>query len=224
MANTRYGRPGIKNGTTKKPRDTSMQKPLSATTAASKRSSQTGHPEVSLNRLMKALCHILLLLNSIGMAIATTVESHCLDDEFVYFSCRINGSVKIVSLCGGGTHDYEPSWAQYHFGTIGSPELVYPRTRKGSLKQFAGFFESHKAIPFQMQEVWFRIGKYRYKIQSVFSGLTDGDPPCSEEKPCIDNTLTVDDGKRWTYFHCSADATNNLRRLEGYISNDQTDR
>lgn len=173
---------------------------------------------------MKALCYALLLLNSLGLALATTVESHCLDDEYVYFSCRIDGSINVVSLCGGGIRDYEPSWVQYRFGAIGSPELVYPRTRNGSLQQFAGFFEYHKAIPFHIQEVWFRIGKYRYRIESVFSGLPDGDPPCSEEKPCINNTLTVDDGKRWTYLHCSVDVTNSLRQLEGHISNDQTDR
>ena len=172
---------------------------------------------------MKAICFALLFINPLGLAFATTLESHCLDNEFVYFSCRIDGSTKVVSLCGG-IHDRKPSWMQYRFGAIGSLELIYPKTAEGSLHQFAGFFQSHKAIPFLIEEVWFRIGKYRYRIESVFSELPDGDPPCSKEKPCIKNTLSVDDGQRWTNLHCSTEVNNSLRRLEGHISDDQSGR
>lgn len=147
----------------------------------------------------------------------------CRAEESVFFSCEIAGSRKVVSLCGGTTEG-TPSWLQYRYGLAGKPELIYPNSAHGSLVKFAGHFEFHKALPLQIAEVWFRVGAHRYRIDSLTSGLPDGEPRCSADKPCVKNQLVIDgDGQR-TALNCTDGAVNRLRELNGYVSEDQIDR
>ena len=62
---------------------------------------------------------------------APTQPSLCASDEQVAFTCPLNHSHKIVSLClEPGTT--EPPAARYVFGTASDPELVYPASGASS--------------------------------------------------------------------------------------------
>ena len=79
---------------------------------------------------MRFLCCALTMACISGQALAANTDTHCLANEHVYFSCGIDGSDKVVSLCGG-MKDSQPSWLQYRFGAIGHTELTYPKARRG---------------------------------------------------------------------------------------------
>lgn len=67
-------------------------------------------------------------------------RSHCAEGEVVQFSCKIAGSDKVASLCGGYAISNYPKteWLQYRFGKIGKVEFSYPPEKTGSLKKFEG--------------------------------------------------------------------------------------
>jgi len=55
-----------------------------------------------------------------------TATSHCSAGETVYFSAAVDGSPKIVSLCGSADLEGDDAWLQYRFGETGNIELRYP--------------------------------------------------------------------------------------------------
>jgi hypothetical protein len=81
----------------------------------------------------------MLLVAGLTVSAAGRAEAqdHWRQGEVVYFSCRIEGSHKLVSLCGGLVRDPETSerradaWLQYRFGPPGKPELVFPPEKRG---------------------------------------------------------------------------------------------
>lgn len=55
-----------------------------------------------------------------------TAPSHCGAGETVYFNAAVEGSPKIVSLCGSADLEGDDAWLQYRFGEAGKIELRYP--------------------------------------------------------------------------------------------------
>lgn len=100
--------------------------------------------------------------------------THCGRDEVTYFSCKIRGSAKVVSLCGSSLKNFDPSsfrdggWIQYRFGRPnGSPEFIYPIEKTGSPSHFVG--EAHSYLGEQNRRsynhrVWFRNQKASYGL------------------------------------------------------------
>jgi hypothetical protein len=89
--------------------------------------------------MMMRSCLLSLLL----MAPLAQAASLCTPDETTYFSCRIKGSQKMASLCGGDDVDgkgQQQSWLQYRFGKPKAIELAYPVSHAGSLKKFEGTY------------------------------------------------------------------------------------
>jgi hypothetical protein len=90
---------------------------------------------------------------------ASAAESLCAANEQVFFNCPIKDSTKLLSVCGRAG-DY----LQYRFGSHGKPELVYPKTKEGSLTKFriateyvpSAFYESHQ-LSFQSGETDYRV-------------------------------------------------------------------
>lgn len=57
----------------------------------------------------------------------------CREDEAVYFSCNIENSKKIASLCGDiGT----ANWVQFRMGEPHDLNVIYPRDKQNSLSKF----------------------------------------------------------------------------------------
>lgn len=75
-----------------------------------------------------------LLLKAIVLAIfilfsefAYTAESHCIRPEMTVFSCRTG--TKVVSVCGSNVISSQMGYLQYRFGSLESPEFIYPNKK-----------------------------------------------------------------------------------------------
>ena len=67
-----------------------------------------------------------LLLLLVSQATAAESGSHCAATEQTLFSCSTGR--KVVSVCGTPDLSATSGFVQYRFGTVGSPELIYPPT------------------------------------------------------------------------------------------------
>jgi hypothetical protein len=76
--------------------------------------------------------------------LAATAASLCSKGEVDYFSCKVAGSAKSISLCGSALHAAggkgigADAWLQYRYGTPGKPELVYPAKKEPLSRHFEG--------------------------------------------------------------------------------------
>jgi hypothetical protein len=66
------------------------------------------------------------LASSRPAAAEGAATSHCGAGETIYFNAAVNGSPKVVSLCGSADLDANGAWLQYRFGEPGHVELSYP--------------------------------------------------------------------------------------------------
>lgn len=94
--------------------------------------------------------------------------SHCAKGEIDYFSCKIKGSEKSVSVCGTTFRDdAEPgisddAWIQYRFGKPGKPEMTFPEKKQPLQKNFTGeFILANGAKLYALQ---FKRGQYAYEV------------------------------------------------------------
>lgn len=95
---------------------------------------------MSLPRTVVALLAFLGGALSVAQAAAPT-PSHCTADEEVVFSCRLQKSAKVVSLCASKDLLAKPENGRltYRFGKPGAVELVFPKQVAGSTQQFLFF-------------------------------------------------------------------------------------
>jgi hypothetical protein len=116
-------------------------------------------------RVLGSLAFLALLFSTLGVA---TAGSLCSDKETTYFSCKVTGSGKILSLCGKvhiDTNNFEMDhngWLQYRFGTPEKPELVYPQKKEGSVNRFLGMY--NHSFQGSLWPLSFRIGSYYYEL------------------------------------------------------------
>jgi hypothetical protein len=79
---------------------------------------------------------------ALGLALALiagtagAAESHCGEGETVWFSAAVEGSSKLVSICGSASLEAEGAWLEYRFGRPGEIELRFPAESAGSLSAF----------------------------------------------------------------------------------------
>ncbi|MFK7930798.1 MAG: hypothetical protein AB8H79_21625 [Myxococcota bacterium] len=93
---------------------------------------------------------------------AATGTGHCAPDEKAYFDCPVAGG-KHLSLCGGP----DPQDAQYRYGRLGEPELVFPQTKTGGRGQFTVEGRSH--VRTEGRVAMFENGGFTYEVSS-YSG------------------------------------------------------
>lgn len=110
---------------------------------------------------------VVALLAFFGAAVSVahaTAPSHCAADEEVVFSCRLQKSAKIVSLCASKNLLAKPANGQltYRFGKPGAVELVFPKQAAGSPQQFT-FFHYFRA-GLDETEVSFVNNGYSYRL------------------------------------------------------------
>ncbi len=133
-------------------------------------------------------CVVALLVTAHVSAEQEVVESLCKAHEHQYFSCHIQGTAKVASLCGSvdlsdetesAIYDAQDSaYLQYRFGTPEKNELVYPTTTKNSFKKFGG--GNIRTYFGAILEVEFTIGIYRYNLSSASWAQNDERTKVSE--------------------------------------------
>jgi hypothetical protein len=120
-------------------------------------------------------------------------QTHCRPGETVYFSCRISGKPKVVSLCGSKADSIrrlsarKDAWLQYRFGVPGKLELVLPKRLGGSVNSFK--HEFHHGL----QTLWIESNAASY---TIFSGT-------NVETEEHFHGVSVDVGKRAVQLKCA---------------------
>lgn len=94
-----------------------------------------------MSKLLSAVALSVLGLSAfgtfhMGAAQATATPSHCLPYEERVFSCQIQKSNKVVSLCAVPKQNQQAGYLQYRFGRPGHVELAFPPKKAHSYPQF----------------------------------------------------------------------------------------
>ena len=112
-----------------------------------------------------------LLLLATQTSLVTAEPTLCAKNDEVFFSCVLDSSGKIVSLCGDKRirtpdRDADEMYLVYRFGRVGAIELEYPRSSEGSIEKFKYFHQASKADmgDFDLNEVSFSISEYNYLL------------------------------------------------------------
>jgi hypothetical protein len=112
----------------------------------------------------------LLFLACLASPFVAQAQTHCTKKEVEYFSCKIRGSEKVVSVCGSVFRDradatasiVDEAWIQYRFGKPGHVELTHPEKHQPLLGRF--FAEFIVANDSRLYALGFKRGGYRYEI------------------------------------------------------------
>jgi hypothetical protein len=68
--------------------------------------------------------------------VQVAAASHCGTGETIYFNAAVDGSPKIVSLCGSASLEGDGAWLEYRFGAPGHVELQYPSANADLMSAF----------------------------------------------------------------------------------------
>lgn len=136
---------------------------------------------------------LVVILAAVVICETGFAQTLCRRGETVYFSCRISGKPKVVSLCGSGPDSIRKlsartgAWLQYRFGVPGKPELVLPQRLDGSLNAF-----THE----------FHHGLQTLRIESAGASYTIFTGQNLETKEDF-RGVSVDVGKRAVQLNCA---------------------
>ncbi|BCO26202.1 hypothetical protein MIZ03_1082 [Rhodoferax lithotrophicus] len=141
---------------------------------------------------MPHLYYKLLLSACLSASLVANAQTHCTKNEVEYFTCKISGSEKIVSICGSdfraGTHALaeivDDAWLQYRFGKPGQLELVFPAKRHPLLSHFSG--ELILSNDRRLYALTFKRRSYSYEIlySPGFRGVTVQGLGSNVKLPC----------------------------------------
>lgn len=107
---------------------------------------------------------VLFALSALIPAVGLCAPTHCTQDEDVIFSCSLQRTKKVVSLCSSKKllSKKDGAYLQYRFGALGSVELSYPTEKSGSPEKFS---YSHYFRPqTDRTQLSFDSGDYTYAI------------------------------------------------------------
>jgi hypothetical protein len=108
-----------------------------------------------------------VLLWSVGSLAQAPNNSACLPQEGIFFSCRLKGNGRMVSLC---TAPHPPPFSSvtYRYGA-GTENAVTYTASAGNQNRFLGTVSaiSPKAT---VRQVWFELGGSKYVITSCVGG------------------------------------------------------
>jgi hypothetical protein len=112
---------------------------------------------------------------------ASAADSLCAPNEEVFFNCRIKDSPKVLSVCGLAGEEARRGatlpgdYLQYRFGSHDKPELVFPKTREGSLDKFWVVHEYVRSASYESHQLSFQSGGSDYRVYAV-SQMADAGP------------------------------------------------
>jgi hypothetical protein len=110
-----------------------------------------------------------------------TAKTHCDRSEQVVFSCVVQKSAKVLSICTSKQLDGQNGYVQYRFGQPGKIELEFPADRKDSQRQFGYNRYTRPLVTYLALR--FESNGYKYSIHQDSS---------AEEKPPVNAAyLTV---------------------------------
>jgi hypothetical protein len=114
---------------------------------------------------------------------ASAADSLCEPNEEVFFNCRIKDSPKLLSVCGRAGEEARRGTAlpgdylQYRFGPRDKPELVFPKTRKGSLGKFRAANEYVPSAFYDGYQLSFQSGGTAYRVYAIDEVDGPSSPP-----------------------------------------------
>jgi len=123
--------------------------------------------------LVSVLCAFLLAYHS-GVEPSLQKGSLCVEGEKVVFSCVIQKSAKVVSLCGSPDLAKDRGYLQYRFGLPGKLELEFPQQKDSSPQSFK--YNHYFRAQVDLTEISFSKDNFQYTVFDDFNG---------EEKPAI---------------------------------------
>lgn len=88
--------------------------------------------------------------------------SHCHSEERSVFSCRLEDSEKVISLCVSQDFSSDQGYLQYRFGPIGDVELAYPEDQQNTQEMF--LWQSIGYSGGWDTRVQFSKGGYTYRV------------------------------------------------------------
>lgn len=160
----------------------------------------------------------LILLTSSQSAIAAdkSASSLCRPNEQVFFSCRLQGDRKIVSLCGSTDLTAQKGYLKYRFGALDKLELEFPADAANTQKQFR--YAHYARYRVERTAVAFDNKNYRYTVFDNYEG--DSQPESREQGVAIERPR----GKQTTrVLACAGIAHGDLQRLGEIIPCDPND-
>jgi len=118
-----------------------------------------------VNRSFLALCFLFCEM--------TSASTLCTPSEKVLFSCQLENSKKIASVCAAINLTRTVGYLQYRFGTRGKLELVYPSTKVATQERF--FWRELRPYQSSVRELTFKSGEYYYTLSAydVSEALND---------------------------------------------------
>jgi hypothetical protein len=123
-------------------------------------------------------------LGSLAIAgLANASESLCASSEQVFFSCPVKDSPKLLSVCGQvnpeseGAEAVRSGYLQYRFGPHDKPELIFPKTRDGSLEKFWAASEYLPSAFYEGYQLSFLSGETEYRVYAMSEGAGPDAPP-----------------------------------------------
>jgi hypothetical protein len=117
----------------------------------------------------EALPHITMLFRIIVFSSLSFVSFHseasetlCASSEVVRFSCVIEKSRKIASVCASPNLNKVNGYIQYRFGSVGHIELEFPSSQSGSQSKFRWIGDYGHG---EDELLSFESGPYEYQIK-----------------------------------------------------------
>jgi hypothetical protein len=123
--------------------------------------------------LVTVLCGFLLAYHP-GVELSLQKGSLCVEGEKVVFSCVIQKSAKVVSLCASPDLARDRGYLQYRFGLPGKLELEYPHNKESSTQAFK--YNHYFRAQVDLTEISFSKDNFQYTVFDDYNG---------EEKPAI---------------------------------------
>ncbi len=123
---------------------------------------------------IRTVCVLLAALGTGISVVQAAPASHCAADEEVVFSCRLQKSAKLVSLCASKNLLNKPQDGRltYRFGKPGAVELVFPQQTAASPQQFLLFHYFRPGL--DTTEVSFANNGFSYALYQHFEAESGG--------------------------------------------------
>jgi len=116
-----------------------------------------------------------IALGLVLAATAGTVQAaetgHCGSGETSWFNAAVEGTGKMVSICGSASLDAAGAWLDYRFGKPGNVELQFPGDHANSLSAFTIRRYTRPGTTYLKLD--FTNGGYTYAILEGFEAGSD---------------------------------------------------
>jgi hypothetical protein len=146
--------------------------------------------KISASNVFRVICVFALLAFTNVFA-----QSHCTKHEIDYFTCEIESTGKLMSICGSSFEaGSSPPWLQYRFGLAGKPELVYPAVKDGSFAKFElNYF--HPREDHDVMDLRFISGSAKYGVSLEYY-------PARAAKARLSGGVSAEIGTRLAHSIC----------------------